>query len=31
VISPDFIGPDNQAPSGFNLDQLKADLAQVAH
>jgi hypothetical protein len=29
VISPDFIGPDNQTPSGFNLEQLKADLAQV--
>ena len=29
VISPDFIGANNQAPSGFALDELKADLAQV--
>jgi hypothetical protein len=29
VISPDFLGPDNNAPSGFNLDELKADLARV--
>ena len=29
ALSPDFIGPGGQTPSGFNLDQLKHDLAQV--
>jgi hypothetical protein len=29
AISPDFITEGGQAPSGFNLDQLKTDLAQV--
>jgi hypothetical protein len=29
VISPDFLDSRGQAPSGFDLDQLKADLAQV--
>ena len=28
VISPDFLDSRSQAPSGFDLDPLKSDLAQ---